>query len=326
MSHTLLQLVLAAVAFFVTNWIGKHSIQLGYMSLTLGYRSGEAPAFNVIYRAFAPVAIMVIAAASLHYLSLDRYAADLYLVVVYYFVLRILFYFLTQRVALVDWSEFLLVAVCSAMMAYFVYTNLVVSKEYLLPSAADIGSAVWLAIAAFVYKTFNSVQTSNQSHERKRERYVQMAYAKFRTLYGHLLLGMELNPSEERLIWSVVVYESFNRPLIYRSLERLFLRILPVRTMTVGPMQVSTRVNITDEESVRIGARRLVTDYRKALKDHGQIESEWEYVDLRRKATSAYNVRSDYPYEVEAIYQILESQGEADQETGPRAGKIGLGP
>lgn len=323
MSHTLLQLVIAAFAFFVTNWIGKHSIQLGYMSLTLGYRSGEAPAFNVVYRAFAPVAIMVIAAAFLHYLSLDRQTTNIYLVVVYYFVLRVLFYFLTQRVVLVDWSEFLLVAICSATMAYFVYTNLVVSKEYLLPSTEDIGSAVWLAIAAFVYKTFNSVQTSNQSHERKRERYIQAAYVRFRALYGHLLLEMNLDPNEERLIWSVMVYESFNRPLIYRFLERSLRRILLARTMTLGPMQVSTRTNVTDEESVQIGATRLVEDYRKALKDHGQIENEWEYVDLRRKATSAYNVRSDYPYEVEAIYQILESQAEADQaKTEPCSGKI----
>lgn len=69
-----------------------------------------------------------------------------------------------------------------------------------------------------------------------------------------------LNPTPllESLIYSVIIYENFNRPPLFREVERF---VFPFFSKTLGVMQVKTVKRISDAESVLIGAEKLKSKY-----------------------------------------------------------------
>jgi hypothetical protein len=305
MTIFLIDLLLAVIFFVITNWIGKHSIQLGYMHLSVSVASGESPLFNIAYRVFSPIALVVLAAAFFSAAGLNEYIDKTYLVVAYYFAIRILFNLISQRTALVNWSEMLLIGITSIGLSYLVDKNMVGDNSFLFPSRQEIGSAVWLAIAAYLYKTINSVKISSNNESTRIQSYIQKRLDSYRGSYGEIIHKLTHSKDEKDLIWSVMIYEGFNRPAIYRVLERLVFPSFK-RIATLGPMQVRTYKSISDEESVYIGASKVIRDYRSALSAQGPIDNPWELETIRRKVTSAYNSGRNYSEQVESVYQVVQ--------------------
>ena len=66
------QLLLATILFFVTNWLGRHSISSGYHLLSLLETVDEAPAFNFVFRVATPLVYIAITAACLYAVGFDR--------------------------------------------------------------------------------------------------------------------------------------------------------------------------------------------------------------------------------------------------------------
>lgn len=304
MNLVLVHLFLSVMFFFATNWIGKHSIQVGYMQLSVSSIEADARLFNLAYRAFAPVALMVIVSALLVWTRHHSYIKEIYLVIAYYFGIRIGFNVATQRVALVDWTEMMLISLVSIGLGYFVYANMIVDGEFFFPSRQEIGSAVWLAIAAFAYKTINSVEFSSKAKRKRIERYVEARLDVYRARYGNLIHDLTNVKEEKDLIWAIMIYEGFNRPNIYRAMERLVFPAIK-KNATIGPMQVETTKKISDIESVEIGASRVIAGYRDAVIKLDLADGGWALVGARDAVTDSYNRGAGYSHEVENVFQIV---------------------
>lgn len=83
-------------------------------------------------------------------------------------------------------------------------------------------------------------------------------------------------------------------PPLFRAAERLWMALHPGKEMTLGIMQVKTRRSISDTESIRLAAEKLVPVYLEHLRSHPL----WH-------ALRDYNSGADYVQEVTAIYNEL---------------------
>src|SRR5688572_25518961 len=101
----IIQFLLGIILFFIVNWIGKHSYSVGYISISVFVQTEEAPAFNYLIRVLTPIVYIIVAAAILYSLNLDRYVINFYLVNVYYLIFRLIFNLITGRGLLLNWSR-----------------------------------------------------------------------------------------------------------------------------------------------------------------------------------------------------------------------------
>lgn len=263
-------------------------------------KADEAPAFNFLYRAFSPVAFITVVSAIFYQMHQEWLIKDIYLVVVYHFVFRLAFNLITGRGLLLNWVTQAAYALVSIPASYYVYDKLIVHKEFLFPTAKELGSAVWLAVVAYAYHTFNNVKFSDERTKARKANYLDSRYSKYKILYGKIIEGIAETRRQEALIYAVLIYEAFNRPKIYRAVENVLFRIGLAKTL--GVMQVTTSNFIDDNESVRLGATKIVRDHLKAkLKVEARPYGGGSWA-VRREVLELYNPDNEYVSEVDRIY------------------------
>jgi len=317
LSLTAAHLALAIVLFFITNWIGKHSIQLGYMQLSLFVRADEAPAFNFVLRVLTPVVYMLILSAAAYALRLDFLTKDVYLVVVYYFLFRILFNIVLGRARLLNWPMQGLQVVISAGISWIAYRSLVTNRSYLLPDINSLAGDLWLVIIGFVYLLFNRVRLPRAGTERRKKGYLENRYKLYQRKYGHIIRSIARSIEVQALIYAVMIYEAFNRPKLYRLAEYCVFMLGAARTL--GVMQVQTKSYISEERSVELGSAIIAREYAAAvagieerIRHHIQelrllpeLAKSLAEHEVIGKTLEKYNKSARYASEVEALYHSI---------------------
>lgn len=294
---------LSVMLFLCMNWIGKHSLNAGYIQMSVFVKTDEAPAFNFLYRSFAPVVFITLVSALSYTFKQDWLVEKIYMVVVYHAIGRLVFNVLTGRGALLNWSMQVAYIVVSASVAYYIYSNLIIDKAFFFPEAKDIGNALWLGVLGFIYHTCNAVRFSDTKTKKRKDNYLKITYQKYKELYGSLIEDIAQNNNQERLIYAVLIYENFNRPKLYRLVENVLFLFGLARTL--GVMQVTTDKFINDRESVKLGSIKIVNDYQLAVEKDKSYYSDWW--SIRRFILKSYNPDDDYIYEVVRIDNELES-------------------
>ena len=306
--------LLAVGLFLIINWIGSHSLALGYLQLSLFPRADEAPAFNLVFRVLTPVVYIVIVSAGLYLVGLDAFTKNVFLVVLYYFIIRLAFNVLVGRSRLLNWPLQFVYLILSTTLAYLAYKYLITQRTHLLPDFASMANELWVVIFAFVYLLFNRVRLPTTATERRKQTYLHHRYALYRSRYGELIASKTQDAKTEALIYAVMIYEAFNRPKLYRGIEHLLFRF--GRATTLGVMQVRTTAAISDWESVGLGADIIVREYRNAMADEGlrrdiekvsDSESRRAYQERRviRAVLLKYNPSQLYASEVERLYGMV---------------------
>lgn len=305
--------LLAVGLFFILNWIGSHSIHAGYIRMSVLAKADEAPAFNFLYRAFSPVAYITVVSAISYKLQQGWLVKDIYLVVVYYFAFRLAFNLATGRGRLLNWVTQCAYVFVSIPMSYYVYDTLITHKEFLFPTAKELGSAVWLAIVAYAYKTFNSVKLSDERTKIRKANYLNDRYSTYKSLYGELIEGIAETKRQEVLIYAVLIFEAFNRPKLYRLIENVLFYFGFAKTL--GIMQVTTERYIDDRESVRLGATKIVKDHLQAkLKVEARAHPGGSWA-VRREVLELYNPDGEYIREVDGLYDEIVNKFYPEEKT-----------
>lgn len=296
-----------AIALFLTiNWIGGHSLTAGYIQMSVLIKADEAPAFNFIYRAFAPVVFMTLSAALFYKLDFNWVVEDIYFVVIYYFIFRLVFNIITGRARLLNWGVQASYWITSIPIAFYAYENIILKNEYFFPSDKNLGSALWLGVIAFIYHTFNRIKLSNEKTKQRKDNYIKHRYDYYKSMYEHLINEITSDKRQQCLIYTILLYEAFNRPKIYRWIERMFFHLGLAKTL--GVMQVTTDKMITDEESVQLGAQKIVDDHLKAqiiIQDKRSRHSMRSYWPIRNEVIALYNRDDDYVHEVNRLYEEM---------------------
>ena len=295
-----IHLILASILFLCVNFIGKHSVTAGYMQLSLFVKIDDAPAFNFLYKSLTPVVFMVILSAVFKALGLIWINANIYLTVVYYYAIRLAFNILAGRRRLLNWTVQLMYLFVSIPLALYIYNNLIQKNDFLLPTKQELATAVWLSIIAFVYKAFNNIRFSDERTKKRKELYIRSQYDKYFRQYSKIIKKHTKDARVEALIFTIMIYEDFNRPKLYRIIENMAFYFGISKTL--GIMQYSTDKMIDDDESVELGTKKIVDFYfQEAINMHDEID----HYSIRNKVIADYNKDDSYVAEINILFFIV---------------------
>src|SRR5260370_42595380 len=181
-----------------------------------------------------------------------------------------------------------------------------------------MANQIWVVIAGFIYLLFNKVRLATAGTEKRKRDYINHRYQRFREKYGTLVSSKTKDPALEALIYSVMIYENFNRPKIYRVVEGFLFRIGFAQTL--GIMQVRSTSPIIDFESVSRGSDLIVKEYWAAFEvEDAESKRLYERIGsagpelykrsrepaAMRKALMIYNPSTAYVSEVAALTDII---------------------
>lgn len=308
--NNLIHLLFALSLFFISNWFGKNSTRFGYYQLSF-MENEEKPIFNILYRSFTPVIFISALSILLNKLDATNLLDNIYLVTVYYIAIRFFFIIITRREKLTSWKKQIMISSISIGLSYLVYINFITKKNFPLPTEQEIATALWFAVIGYIYKTLDNISIQSSSDIRKKC-YIESMHKGFSFKYENTIEQLIKNKDEifiekeKALIYSVLIYENFNRHKLIRILEKLFFWTGKVKTS--GIMQVSSKKYLSDMDSLKIGAAILIDKYEQVFKKTFEdTENEQHSFHVaRRESIKSYNPDRKYIDEVEAIHTELK--------------------
>lgn len=310
-----LYFLVAALLFFLVNWVGAHARNFGYIQLSLHLNTDEAPAFNFILKAFAPVVATVLFATLAYSLDVVAFVKDVWLIAAHYWLLCIGINVALGRGGLLSWPTLFVQAPVSIGAAYLAYLYFVVPRAPLFPKPNEAGTQLWTIIALFLYATFNNARYSAGASERRKVAYIKREYSKCVAKYGALVSELLKGPEElSAIAYAIMIHENFNRPPALRSLERA---IGPVFVKTFGIMQVQSSEVIDDAESVRLGLQKIQAAYELASKN-ARIDGWWGWGP---SVIADFNRDDQYVQEVTHIVETIRRRVLSPQSEAPAGSK-----
>ena len=311
MDNLLFNLLFSFLLFFISNWFGKRSIKFGYHQLSFD-SSEEQPIFNILYRSFTPVVFILVVSVFLDKINIFYLTKNIYITTVFYFLIRFIFILIIGRLKITNWVKYILTAFISIFISYIVYKNFIEKRYFPLPTEQEITTALWFAIIGYIYKVIKDISISSLDNNRKLN-YVKHKHDRFSHKYGYIIeeaIGTDIDNSiiekQKALIYSILIYEDFNRHILCRFMERLLFGTGRIKTS--GIMQVTSDVYLSNQDSVKKGACILIEKYNEVYKDkyNNTQDKNHSLYTARRESIKYYNSDISYINEVESIYNLLE--------------------
>ena len=268
----LIQAVIAGVIFFVTNWLGGHTpVDRGYVTLSLIAADDTMPAFNFVFKTLTPLVQYILFIALFQIVTpLAFLLANSYMIIVYYWLYRGLYYILRGAFYLANWLVFFLYAIVSIGLAMWIY-GFVESVDSILPGKEALRDQLWILIAIFVYQVVNGLQINRTGTEDRKRRYALRKYHEFVKKYSGVVDAYCEHVVDADLLYAIMIVENYNRPPLVRMVENLKFRISHKR-MSLGIMQVQTDKMIDDKESIKQAADIIVKLREEYIGDKNRIE------------------------------------------------------
>ncbi len=296
---------LAVLLFFIINWIGAHSISVGYMQMDIVIKEESAPAFNFLFKVIAPIVFLVLSAVLFQSLNIPQLNKNCYFIVIFYWCFRLLWVLCTNRGSLTNWCEQILYWISSIGLSLWVY-SLLESVEQILPTPRSLLDQLWILIIIFVYSTLNKIQISREGTIKRKNKYITSRYKKFRAEYNDIIAGYYNNSTYEAITYSIMIYEDFNRPKLIRLIE--YLRFFITRKPhTLGIMQVTTDKWINNKKSIYLAMERIKhsgEEYIEKYKDYEYRNYYESPGSMAEYIANNYN-SGDYTY-ASQIREVLD--------------------
>jgi len=305
---------LSLLTFLIINFIGGLSSGFGYLSVSYLYKKDDAPAFNFIYKIFAPILLIFIYSILMYALKYDVLTNDIWMVVVGAWLIRITHTILWNRISLINWRALLLQAALSSWISYYLYSKFISKKSLFIPTIDNMANELWLIIVLYMYTLFNDYHSkSDDDAKGRKERYLVKRFSNLKGKYSELVEKLSLNKEIEILTYAIAIHENFNRPRIVRFFENIKGIVRP--RGTYGIMQVKSDRPVTDLNSIEIGIRLLNDLYEKVSAITNQRKGQKEELKYREKylesyilscVTWNYNNSTEYSTEVMRLYREIE--------------------
>jgi hypothetical protein len=303
----LVQVLLGVSLFFIINWIGEQSYSIGYISMSLFVRAEEAPAFNFVFRILTPIVYLLITSAILYAISLDKYVNQFYFVNIFYVCFRLLINLLWERGRLLNWWRTIFTSFFIISFSILAYENIIFNKKNLLPDFTTLSNEIWIIILLFIYHLFNGVSISQFKTIERKNNYYLLKFNYFESRFSNIIDSRTENDCLKCLIYSILIYENFNRPRIVRFFERVSFWFTH-KEHTLGIMQVKTSKNLSDLESVKLGTEKIISEYNKFLlpyiekREFAGMDMDWS---IKHHLITKYNGGAKYLKGVEELYSII---------------------
>ncbi len=170
--------------------------------------------------------------------------------------------------------------------------------SHFLPTTQGVIDNIWTAVIIYGIFSFFGFMSKSEYHEQGTDfslftkKTLEIKIKKYSNFIESESLKYNANIA---LVKAIAIYESIQRPRVFRFLERIFVLITKIPT-TQGIMQYKSKNIITDEESITLS----IKDYFKDT----QLKKIDYFVDFFQ-LISAYNFSASYSQDVYYIYSTL---------------------
>lgn len=291
----IVHIALAILLFFLVNWIGKHSISIGYIEITIFSQNEDSPAFNFLIRVLSPQVFLIVVASILYGFNADYLVKDIYLVNVYYIAFRLLASIALGRLLLLNWYKQILYWIAIISLSYVLYIKVIQYKKNILPDLSTLSNELWIVILVFIYQVMNNLDFSSAKAAERQEKYIHKNYDFLKKKYGSIIHSITQNEALDIIVYAILIYEDFNRPRIVRWIEYVAF-FLSTKPKTLGIMQFRTNNYIGDSESVRLGTQKIFNKF-QSLKQSAQWSLYENDYQVARDIIADYNGGESYTNE-----------------------------
>lgn len=312
----LLLIGLAVVTVHVISWCGSvlHSVSnsgIEYAVFTFRIDQNEGMSVNILMNILIPNICLIFLSMLCYEVEKLKFGRRFLIVyvVAYYLYRAILICVLLNRKELYNLQYELFHTLFGVGLAYLLIKYFLSKPEQVFIQASAMVDQFWLVVIAVIYKftiiVLNKVYTQKKVvSESRLDKYIINRFQYFYKKYRDVIRITE----EDNLIWillfSIMIFENYNRGRFKRKLERI--KICLGGSATVGIMQIRSDSNLTDEESINRAYLKLKDEI-----VNGNLPADDEnaihYYALQ------YNPNEDYAKSVTYIYQRLRSYLEVTQ-------------
>jgi len=295
------QFTLAVLLFFIINKLGEKSVSIGYMELSMTLPEETSPVFNFLFKAVAPVIFQILVIAVFEALGLNGLTYMSFMIIVYYWCFRLFVVLVLGKGRMTDWLVQFIYIVTSIGLSVVVY-RVATKAGNLLPDPSTLRDELWILVILFLYQIFNKMTFRQEKSRVRHERYIKTMYSKFQIKYNDLLVEKCDDELVRKIVYSIMIYENYNRPPFARFFENLCMRI-DKKGRTLGIMQVKTSKLISNEESIILAIDIIKKNIMDVLDcyDADHLAS-WHFYEVANK----YNPGDpNYGYQVAEIYRVL---------------------
>lgn len=299
-----MHLAIAVAIFFFVNWIGEHSPVTGYVPLSLLVREDTMPAFNLAFRVLAPLVLYVLSVLVFtNWSMMEGFNTLSYMIMVDYWLVRMAFILLTGRGRLMNWWLYSVYAALSIALALGIY-YVVKQVSTILPDPKDILGQLWIVIFIFLYDLGNKLTVDRTGTERRKKNYILHQFETLRKKYAHVINAAGCDMFDIAIVFSIMIYENFQRYYLARVLENGLTRI-DHKKRSLGIMQFTTERYINDDESVWLAVEKILLDKKELMNEKdGDYSPSLSWIAYQ--IAQRYNGGDDsYADEVRQIYNIL---------------------
>ncbi|PKA10482.1 hypothetical protein CH372_19165 [Leptospira meyeri] len=305
----LVYILLAITSFFLINKIGEKMVTSDYEQISVSLPIDKAPAFNIVYRVLTPALLLILYAIIISQIGLDFLNRNIAFSNYYYIIIRILIIMIYQRVFLVNWIRQLITYFGISAITYFLDRNYLSSATKILPDPSTLINEIWIIILIFVYNLLNSITINSEELKSRKEKYILDNFQVLENKFGKII-----NNTKTQLfnleIYSIMIYENFNRPFLFRKTESLLKKIgFPIKT--TGIMQVTSKSALSDIQSIQKSITLLRNLLLKSIKN-ANFNTLAYYLEVPKnlldEVLALYNKRSDYINEIDFIRSTIHEK------------------
>lgn len=325
--NVLFCVICALMLYELSGFIGKEMLSdkhitgkgKGYCDITFGKENKKSLIVNIQYNIFAPIIYMLLIAALLQYVGMQELSQKaVYIVPCYYVVRGFMITVVSGKHQLYNLRYECQVAIPGIALAFFVQKVLILSGKSILPTVEEFRTQLWLFFFVIAYQFCVRIAEKSSALKQNRvctpqmkQKYILDKYDLFRRKYGSTVSEVAPGNYLQRVIYSIMIYEDYNRTAIQRWFENI-LFFLGKRPMTLGIMQVKTTTFLHNAESVELGCKKIKKSFEEYVEEvKRENRGELYYFGAGepelclKKICKDYNGAKDYTKAVKYIFYIL---------------------
>lgn len=251
-------LILAAITVHTISWCGSvlHSVTNSgrpYAVFTFRADQNKGMSTNILMNILIPNVVLIFLSMfcyNMKELAFGRKFLIVY-VLAYYVYRAFLICILLNRRELYNVRYELFNAVLGIGAAGFLIKYFLCEPEKVFIPASELVNEFWLVVIAVVYKFMtvflDKVYTQKKVvSESRLDKYISNRFNYFYKKYKDIIQITENDSRIWILLFSIMIFENYNRGRFKRKLERIKVR--SGRHTTVGIMQVGSDADLTDED------------------------------------------------------------------------------
>lgn len=195
-------------------------------------------------------------------------------------------------------TVFIIESVVSIALSLFTYNYFINQVDTVIPNPSDIKPLLWFLIILYISHLYNEltkerkISLKNKDLKIKKEQII-VQYAKFKNQYAKFIKSK--NNNINNLIYSIMIYNEYTKPKIYRNIIS-YIGAITKRETEYGIMRIKSYSHLTDEESIKL----TISNFEKILKNTKLKEQ-----DQINKILNNYNIKEQD--QIKEIYkEIIE--------------------